>query len=211
MLENEFRALVSRYTTDKDLATKLWQEVSSAYEREDRKFHNLLHLRQIIEVLTPYKSQIDDWDTLLFAVYYHDFIYDVEAYVTENDNEDKSAEKAEEVLKKIGYSTQRIERCKQHILATKKHDLSSDSDTNFLIDADLSILGQSPDDYDIYYRNIRQEYFIYPDPIFHAGRLKVLRHFLQMNRLFKTEPFYQQYELMAKENIQRELEILSFA
>ena len=211
MLEKEFRALVSRYTTDQELATTLWKEVQIAYTQPERYFHNLSHLEQIINALLPVQSQVEDWDTLLFAVYYHDFVYDVVQYVTENNNEDQSAEKAEEVLKKINYPAEKIERCKQHILATKKHELSQDTDTNYLTDADLSILGQSPDNYEIYYKQIRKEYFIYPDTIYHAGRQKVLRHFLGMDRLYKTETFYQQYEAMAKENIQRELEIISFA
>src|SRR3982750_3740237 len=101
MLEIEFRALVSRYTSDKELTAALWNEIETAYKDVERKFHNLSHLEQMINVLLPFQSQMEDWDTLLFAAYYHDFVYDVERYVTENDNEDRSAEKAEEVLKNI--------------------------------------------------------------------------------------------------------------
>jgi predicted metal-dependent HD superfamily phosphohydrolase len=211
MLEKEFRALVARYTTDPELTTALWKEIKTVYEEDHRQFHNLYHLEQIITALFPVKSQVEDWDTLLFAVFYHDFVYDVVQYVTDNNNEDKSADKAEEVLKKLNYPAEKIERCRQHILATKKHELSSDADTNFLTDADLSILGQTPDEYEAYQKNIRKEYFIYPDPIYHAGRQKVLRQFLHMKRLYKTDAFYQQYEELAKENLQRELEIISFA
>ena len=211
MLEIEFRALVSRYTSDKELIATLWKEIETAYGDIERKFHNLSHLEQIINLLLPFQSQIEDWDTLLFAAYYHDFVYDVEKYVTENNNEDKSAEKAEEVLKSIGYPFDKIERCKQHILATKKHELSADADTNFLTDADLSILGQSTDEYEVYHKNIRKEYFIYPDAIYHAGRQKVLQQFLQRKRLYKTDSFFLQYESQARENIKRELELISFS
>jgi len=211
MLEKEFVALVLRYTTNQELATTLWKEIETVFGEEERKFHNLSHLEQIITALLPFQKQIEDWDTLLFAVFYHDFVYDVVQYVTDNNNEDKSADKAEEVLKKLNYPAEKIERCRQHILATKKHELSSDPDTNFLTDADLSILGQSPDEYETYHKQIRKEYFIFPDPIYHAGRQKVLHQFLHMERLFKTDAFHQQYEELAKENMQRELEIISFA
>ena len=53
----------------------------------------------MLACLAPLQSQAQDWDSLLFAVYYHDLIYDVTRYMTENDNEDRSAEAAEDFLK----------------------------------------------------------------------------------------------------------------
>lgn len=210
MLHKEFTSLVSKYT-DASLTQQLWNELEAAYTAEDRYFHNLSHLEQMIAVLQPQQSQIEDWDTLLFAVFYHDAVYDVVQYVTDNNNEDKSAEAAEKALTAIGYPTEKIERCKNHILATKHHYLSDSNDTNLLTDADLSILGQPWDVYHAYMKNIRKEYDVYPDGIYNAGRIKVLKSFLAMNRLFKTEPFFQQFEAAAKENLARELEIISFA
>ncbi|HEX8315814.1 MAG TPA: hypothetical protein VF609_12520 [Flavisolibacter sp.] len=210
MLQQEFRALVLRHTPQQELADQLWKEIESAYNRQERYFHNLSHLEQIFHALRPFQSQAEDWDTLLFAVFYHDVVYDVVEYVTGNNNEDKSAEKAREALALLHYPQEKIERCQQHILATKKHRLSDDNDTNLLTDADLSILGQPWQAYNIYRKNIRKEYEIFPDPIYHAGRLKVLQQFLLMERLYKTESFQQQYEAAAEKNISRELEIISF-
>ena len=209
MLEKEFKALALKYTNTQQLADSLWLEIQTAYSQPDRYFHNLTHLEQIISALQTCKTHVDDWDTLLFAVYYHDVVYDVVEYVTDNNNEDKSADKAAEALTKLNYPAEKIERCVQHILATKKHEHSDDSDTNFLTDADLSILGQSWNAYDAYRKNIRHEYQIYPDSIYYAGRNKVLHRFLQMENLYKTEDFMRQYEAIAKENIRRELEIIS--
>jgi predicted metal-dependent HD superfamily phosphohydrolase len=102
--------------------------------------------------------------------------------------------------------TEIIENCKSQILATKKHQDSSDIDTNFFIDADLSILGQDTETYKIYFQNVRKEYSIYPDLIYNPGRKKVLKHFLELKRIFKTEYFYAKYENQAKQNLQTELE-----
>lgn len=211
MLQQQFRALVLKYSSNQELAKQLWDEIETAYSHHERHFHNLSHLDQLFNALSPFQSQIEDWDTLLFAVFYHDVVYDVVGYVTENNNEDRSAEVAGNVLSSILYPAEKRERCRQHILATKRHQLSTDSDTNFLTDADLSILGQPWNVYDTYRKTIRKEYGIYPDNIFHAGRVKVLQQFLQMERLYKTDAFHQQYEVTAKENISRELEIISFA
>jgi predicted metal-dependent HD superfamily phosphohydrolase len=125
-----------------------------------------------------------------------------------SDNEERSAAFAEQHLNRINYPTQKIERCRQHILATKTHDLTQDNDTNLFTDADLCILGQSWNIYASYMNNIRKEFDVYPDPIYKAGRRKVLEHFLRMEPLFKTPHFHELYEEKAKENIREEILLL---
>ena len=211
MIQEEFVGLVLRYTANKDLANQLWNDIELNYQQPERYFHSLSHLHQILSSLLPQISIIEDWDVLLFSVFYHDIVYDVVNYVTDNNNEDKSADKAESAMRQIGLPEDRIERCRKHILATKKHEVSADSDTNFLIDADLSVLGQPWDLYEVYMKNIRKEYSVYPDSIYNAGRQRVLRRFLEMQRLYKTDAFYQQFEQAAKDNMARELEIIAFS
>ena len=94
------------------------------------------------------------------------------------------------------------------VLATKKHAACDDTDTNYFTDADLSVLGQGWYVYSNYYRQVRKEYALYPDIIYIPGRKKVLQHFLQMERIFKTDHFFNKFELQARENIQKELEAL---
>ena len=209
MLQKEFISLVLKYNDDYQLAHRLWNEIETAYTSDGRHFHNLSHLEQIFTCLASFQLQAEDWDSLLFAVYYHDVIYDITRYMTENDNQDKSAKTAEDALRLINYPEEKIRRITRHILATKHHELIGDQDTNFLTDADLSILGQPWNMYEAYMKNIRKEYVIYPDSIYHAGRKKVLKSFLQMERLFKTDYFFDLYESSANNNISRELEILS--
>lgn len=211
MLQEAFFSLVGKYTDDSQTATQLWNELRDAYTGGDRYFHNLSHLEQMHLALAPVQSQIDDFDTLAFAVLYHDAVYDVVRYVTENDNEDKSADAVGKALQAINYPAEKIERCKAHILATKHHKPSADNDTNFLTDADLMILGQPWEAYKIYMHDIRKEYEVYPDSIYNAGRSAVLKVFLKATPLFKTAHFQTLYEAQAKENIGRELEILSLS
>jgi predicted metal-dependent HD superfamily phosphohydrolase len=126
-----------------------------------------------------------------------------------SDNEEKSAGVAESRMKQVSVPESIIKNCKEQILATKKHLDNSDTDTNYFTDADLSILGQDWNMYSEYYRNVRKEYSIYPDLIYNPGRKKVLKHFLDMERIFKTEYFYSKFEQQAKINIQMELKSLS--
>lgn len=209
MLQEEFFALVKKYAPGAD-AAQLWNDVKSAYTNKDRYFHNLSHLDQMFAALQEVKTDVEDWDAVVAAIFYHDLVYDVVQYVTDNNNEDRSAEQARQILNGIGFPPAKIERCVQHILATKNHRQAHDPDTNFLTDADLSILGQPWEDYKVYMDNIRREYEVYPDSIYYAGRTNVLKNFLRRERLFKTEAFYQRYAAAAKENMEREMEIISF-
>jgi predicted metal-dependent HD superfamily phosphohydrolase len=132
---------------------------------------------------------------------YHDAVYNP----LKKDNEEKSAVFAEERMKFINVPSPVIERCKNHILVTKSHRESADPDTNIFTDADLSILGQDWETYLEYCRQVRKEYSIYPDMMYNPGRKKALEHFLQMERIFKTDAFFEKYEVKAKENIKREI------
>jgi predicted metal-dependent HD superfamily phosphohydrolase len=111
-------------------------------------------------------------------------------------------------MQQVSVSSDIIERCKNQILATKSHSKSTDSDTNYFTDADLSVLGQPWEIYRLYYKNVRKEYAIYPDFIYNPGRKKVIQHFLSMNSIFKTDYFYNQFEKVAKENLLKELSYL---
>ena len=153
---------------------------------------------------TEVKGEIKNWETILFTLYYHDIVYNS----LKSDNEEKSAEFAEKRMKQISVSHETIELCQRQILATNSHMKSTDSDTNYFTDADLSVLGQTWKTYSLYYKNVRKEYSIYPDLIYNPGRKKVLNHFLKMDRIFKTGFFHNKFEIQAKQNLQKEIELL---
>lgn len=201
MLENTFFDLLKKYTNDENLVENFWSEIKENYSGSKRYYHTLQHLENLLQVLSPIKAKINDWDTLLFTLFYHDVIYNA----TKGDNEKKSAEFAIVRMQTIDIVNIQIEKCKAQILATKKHILSTDSDTNYFIDADLSVLGHDWETYSNYYQNVRKEYSIYPNILYNAGRKKVLKHFLAMDNIYKTNYFFQEFEQKAKENLQREL------
>lgn len=94
------------------------------------------------------------------------------------------------------------------IIATQNHNLTNCSDTNYLIDADLSILGQDYEIYSHYCEYIRKEYCFIDDFSYFNGRLEVLQGFVQMNSIFKTQYFREKFEVNARVNIATEIEIL---
>lgn len=199
MLENIFTTLVNSY--NKESTQSMWQEIKEYYSHKNRKYHNLTHLENLYKELSFCKDLIEDWNTVLFALFYHDIIYKS----TRNDNEEQSAELAVQRLKEINYPEDKTGRCRQMILATKSHLPVSDNDINLFTDADLSILGYDWSKYAKYYKQVREEYSYYPDILYKPGRKKVLKHFLSMSFIYKTDFFRSKYEENAKENIRKEL------
>ncbi|MET0944884.1 MAG: hypothetical protein ABWY22_05720 [Flavobacterium sp.] len=202
MLTDIFLQLVNKYSNNNELATNLWLEIFTKYSESKRHYHTIDHLEAMIIDLKEVKHKIADWDTTLFAVFYHDIIYKASS----SSNEADSAKLAIQKLSEIGYPAEKAAKCGKIILATKLHEKSDDNDTNYLIDADLSILGKSPYDYQKYTEQIREEYSIYPDFMYTSGRKKALQHFLQMETIYKTEHFFKKYERQARLNISNEIE-----
>ena len=204
MLKETFIELLTKYTDNDSLKKELWTEIEKNYSSKKRHYHTLEHLDNLLSQLTDVKSEIQNWEIILFTLFYHDIIYNS----IKSDNEEKSAEFTENRMKQISVSNDKIELCKEQILATKSHIKSTDSDTNYFTDADLSVLGQNWETYLLYCKNVRKEYSIYPTLVYNPGRKKVLNHFLSMDRIFKMDFFYNKFEIQAKQNLQQEIESL---
>jgi predicted metal-dependent HD superfamily phosphohydrolase len=204
ILEESFKTLAIQYTSNSKLIDNLWDEIQKKYTHPKRYYHNLQHLETMLCLFKEYKIEISDWDSILFALFYHDAIYDV----LKKDNEEKSAVLAQKRLQEIQFPEGKIALCVQHILATKSHELSDNRDTNIFTDIDLAILGFDWEVYQKYAQNIRKEYTIYPNFMYNPGRKKVVNHLLTMNTIFKTDTFRQLYEEKARKNMNQELEQL---
>lgn len=204
-LHTVFIGIFSKYSDNKNIEFKYWQEIEANYSHKNRYYHNLNHLNTMLDELQAVKTQIADWDSLVFSVFYHDIIY---SSIAKN-NEEESAKKAKINLTAINLPSHQINAIHQQILATKSHLKTDDLDTNFLLDSDLAILGKSWADYLEYTRCIRKEYARYPDFLYNPGRKKVLQHFLSFNELFKTSYFKEKYEKQAILNITKEIELLN--
>jgi predicted metal-dependent HD superfamily phosphohydrolase len=204
LLKQLFTELLTKYTGNSSLVNELWTEIEHHYSGKKRHYHTLQHLENLLQQLTTIKAALMDWDAVLFSLYYHDSIYNP----LKKDNEEKSAALAEERMRQAAIPADITERCKATILATKAHGKSTDSDTDYFTDADLSVLGQDWETYSAYYKNVRKEYAVYPALIYNPGRKKVLQHFLSMERIFKTNFFYNKFEIPARQNLQREIALL---
>ena len=180
-----------------------WLALEKAYSKKSRHYHNLTHLKQMIASFETYCDQLQNPNEILFAIFYHDFIYSA----SKKDNELKSAEYALAVLpENVDLNKQLVFDA---ICATQQHQQNEIEDINWLIDFDLKILAKDWEDYKIYFEQIRKEYRIYPDFLYKPGRAKALKHFLENEFIFQTDEFRGLYEEKARTNIEKEIELLS--
>ncbi len=200
-LQTEWTALCSHYSKNDELIQSFWQEIEKNHRDDDRHYHNLDHLRFMYGLFESIREHLDNPNAVLFAIFYHDYVYDA----SKRDNEKRSAEIAEEKMKKLDVDSDTIHRCTKHILATAKHEESSDPDTNYLLDLDLAILGAETEHYFAYAKSVREEYNMYDELTYLNGRKKVLDDFLSRERIFHTKPFHRLFEERARANILEEL------
>ncbi|MET0392494.1 MAG: hypothetical protein ABW019_05105 [Chitinophagaceae bacterium] len=196
-----FEAAAACYTADQRLVRSLWEEIAGCYSRPARKYHNLQHLAAICHELLAVKQHIAGWNILVFSIAYHDIVYNTRR----QDNEEKSAALAKDRLLTLDLPAPAIETCAAQILATKTHAATGDTDTAYFTDADLAILGSGWPVYATYASHIRQEYRHYPGLLYNPGRKKVLKKFLEKDRIYNTPHFYSLYEEQARKNMAAEL------
>ncbi|MEJ8803819.1 HD domain-containing protein [Pontibacter sp. H249] len=203
-LKQNWDTLCSKYTADAYLTENLWQELEQAYTSEGRYYHNLNHLAYMLELAEKYKHESIKYDLLQFAIFYHDIVYTP----TQTDNEEKSAQLAEEQLHQISLPEDEIAQVKSMILSTKNHQQNNNITTDFLLDLDLAILGAGWQKYNVYRQAIRKEYSMYSDATYQTGRQSILQRFLAQPYIFKTPFFRERLELQARENLRMELDML---
>ncbi|MEO1050259.1 MAG: hypothetical protein AAFX87_06525 [Bacteroidota bacterium] len=207
MLRESWFSLADRYSGDGELKTELFDELVSYYSHKSRHYHGLTHINNLLRLTEEYQEHLSQRDQVLWAIWYHDAIYNVR----KGNNEEKSAELSMAQLDRLGLSQEVLTKISDLILATKSHVLAEDSDfdTAFMLDIDLSILGSNEADYKAYTKQIRKEYRIYPDFMYRKGRKKVLHSFLEQERIFKTDLFYPLWEDQARANLGQELNDLA--
>ena len=192
MLKHKFRTLCLNFSKDEKLINKLWLEIFHEHCKVTRHYHTLTHLEHIYKEL----EALEVTPFLAFATFYHDIVYDA----SQNDNEEKSAFLAQKRLAELNVPKELNKKVFQLIIETKTHQASTKENSLFL-DADLAILGATEATYTNYTQQVRKEYAIYDDATYFKGRKKVLKMFLEKDRIYESKHFYDKYEKQARVNI----------
>jgi predicted metal-dependent HD superfamily phosphohydrolase len=76
-LKDDFTERLLRHEVVEDRANELWQEVVAAHTSSSRHYHTLQHLEDLHAKLSEIKASLQNFDAVLLAIVYHDFVYRV--------------------------------------------------------------------------------------------------------------------------------------
>jgi predicted metal-dependent HD superfamily phosphohydrolase len=196
--------LIARHTADPG-ATGAGQRLLDAWADPRRTYHCVAHLRDVLTRVEELAVYADDADAVRLAAWYHDAVY-----AGLPDDEERSAQYAEQELAALGVAPQMVDEVARLVRMTVTHDPArGDRNGEVLSDADLSALAVPAEDYRRNTAVIRAEYAHIPDEVFRKGRVQVLVALLASPALFRTDHGYQEWEDAARANMRAELADLS--
>lgn len=175
-------------------------QLLAAYGEPQRAYHTATHIDACLGHFDAWRALAAHPERVELTLWTHDLVYDTQR----QDNEAASAAQACAWLRQAGLS-EHAPGVEELILATRHQQVPSDPDAALVVDLDLSILASPPALYARYEAAIRAEFAWVPESLFRAGRGKVLRHLLDMPRLYQHPPLTERWEAQARENLQRAL------
>jgi pantetheine-phosphate adenylyltransferase len=206
-LRGRFRNLCLKFSADRN-CSEVFNDLYLRYQEPHRSYHRPSHIKICLNELEPVREFAQDPNALEFALFYHDAVYDSAKGDLGSDDEGKSADLAEkDITQKLGLSCEFARRVAALILATKHRDIPLESDHKLIADIDLAIFGRSARLFDIYERQIREEYSWVSWEEFASARKRILQRFLDRG-VYLTPFFVERYERQATLNLKRSIDSL---
>jgi predicted metal-dependent HD superfamily phosphohydrolase len=205
ILFSKWQHTLQSFGVDQVAAEKAFNCLVVAYSTPGRYYHTLKHIHHVLSIIQILQGYINNLAAVQLAAWFHDVVYDTEA----QDNEERSADYAFELLNNLRIPKITITTVTHLILNTKDHQAAvNDYDAQVLLDADLAILATNSVQYEEYTHAIRQEYGWLPEKDYITGRQQVLERFLQRSRIYYTPLMSEFAEPSARGNIQAEIKSL---
>lgn len=213
-----YDALMSYKSEENDVELfELWEKTRQAYFAKDRHYHNYEHIVHCLQELKWYEGNVQkpnnyEMQQLTIAILGHDIVYAKKEDVSD---EELSAQLVQNIWSNKNIDAVALIRTTDHLnKQTQSRNQLNFNDSKIaklMRSIDLAILGQEPNFYKEYTKNVRKEYEDYDDLQYFAGRAKVLRGLL--DKLEKDELFehnmFKHYNEQAKINMEAELVDLS--
>lgn len=201
----QWQRTLSGFEVDQVAAQKAFSILVEAYSSSDRYYHTLKHIYHVLKIIDNLQAYTKNLATVQLAAWFHDVIYDTKA----QNNEEKSADYACQLLSSLGIPFSNITAVTCLIINTKNHQAAADDfDSQVLLDADLAILAANPVYYREYANAIRQEYAWVSEAEYIVGRKQVLERFLQRQRIYFTTLMFEVAEKAARCNLNAEIQCL---
>lgn len=192
-----------------------WYIIFNFYQQKQRYYHTMNHIQHLIKNCIKYSKDIENVTIVLLSIWFHDIVYDPKKH----DNEIQSIEifkifidHATNIFNNDIFDKELIQKVIDYIDATIKHQIKDeylkDNDIKWFLDFDLAILSEQEDIYNIYAKNIRNEYIHVESPTYEDKRSQVMQKFLDRKELYFTQQFKQDFETIARQNVANEIQLL---
>ncbi|WP_188308225.1 hypothetical protein [Streptomyces sp. CBMA123] len=170
-----------------------------------RRYHTTEHLRAILRHVDDLAGHAADPDAVRLAAWFHDAVHRPDR----TENEERSAALAVRALTAAGLPADRVAEVERLVLLTATHaPAPGDHNGEVLCDADLAVLGGTPEAYAAYTAAVREEYGFVPEPDFRTGRAAVLHRILALPALYRTPAAHHRLTAAARTNLTAELQRL---
>lgn len=188
---------------------ELGEELLSRWSEPHRNYHSLTHLSAVLRGVGTLERagelEPGHRPVVSLAAWFHDAVYVGSA----GEDEEASAALAETRLEAL-LPDAAVEEAARLVRLTAHHDPpAEDRNGAVLVDADLEVLAQAPEDYARYVAAVREDYRHVEEEDFRRGRAQVLQRLLESRSLFRTSTGVQRWEQPARLNLTRELELLT--
>ncbi|ANN16636.1 hypothetical protein SD37_13845 [Amycolatopsis orientalis] len=197
---------ITRLGGDHQVAAVAWNDLETRYAEPHRRYHDLRHATAVArdsgDLAVAFGLGSRERAVVAIAAWTHDVVYDARP----GDDERASAAWTRAELANAGVPEDGIARAERLGLATIDHAAPADDLlATALLDADLAVLGATPEVYQEYASGVRAEYSIYSDEDWRAGRVAVLEKLLARPRLYRSDIARARWESKARENLATEL------
>ncbi len=170
------------------------------YSQKNRKYHNLQHVANCLGEFDLARHLLENLYAVEMAIWFHDALYDTNI---ENNNEERSARLAREILRELGASCDIRDRVSDLILATMHRENPINIDAAIMMDIDLSGLGKLREEFDENTAKLREESDGVPDEVFRANMIAFFQEILLRPYIYFTEFFRERYEKQARVNLEK--------
>lgn len=183
--------------------TSAYMALRRFYAGDDRHQHNLSHIVDGLNKLSEFYREIDDLPAFILAWLFHDSVYDARSSC----NEEDSVKAMISFGKEHGIESGLMKCAEPFILVTKHgKNQPETSDQKYLVDVDMSIIGESLPVFMLYEENVRREYQHLSDREWEKGRGAFLKSLSKP--IFHTNYFNGLYGAQADRNIKASLAMI---
>ena len=194
---------------DAAVVAAIGRDVLVRYAEPHRRYHDREHVTEVLAAVDELAGLAADPAAVELAAWLHDVVYDPTGGA--GTGEEASAVYAVDVLARLSAPALLAARVARLIRLTADHRVDAGdadpADAAVLCDADLWILGATPDRYRRYAADVRAEYGFLDDAEWRAGRSRLLRSLADRPRLYLTGRAAR-WEPAARRNIAAELAAL---